>query len=753
MTAGMNDEIEMIRDAVARFLDASGGLDPARRAHDRAPEETPDPEPWTRLQAELQLAGLTLPESAGGLDLGMGALVPVARELGCCLAPLPYVSTIGVAAPLLVAAGEDAGPLLEKLAAGETRMALAHDPAQPVSATRHGEGWLLSGRCGPVIDGAAVDTILVLADCDDGPALFVLPAKLGTPVQSFDPTQPVAEVVLSGTPAKTRLPVTRDALAVALAKGHLARAAEAAGAARGVFDLTRDYIAERRQFGRTIASFQAIKHRVAALFVKLNALDALVAGAAEALDQNDPVGPHEAAAAWATARELQLEMAAEAIQLHGGVGATWEYPPHMFFKRARAQAALGGTPAGAFETVGRALIDGTLAAVPEVADTPFRREVREWLGDHLTGAFSAIIDRGHAGDGDAEVVLRKEWERELARGGWVGMGLSESAGGRGLSVADQVAFHEEYARVGGPGRMGHIGEGLVAPTLLAHGTEDQVARFLPGILKGETFWAQGYSEPGAGSDLAAVRTRARQCPETGDWLVSGQKTWTSLAHVSDWIFVLARAEEGSVGRNGLIFLLMPLDQPGIEFRPIRQINGGAEFNEVFFDEARASAGDAIGGVGDGWSVAMSLLGFERGISTLGQQMTFARELDHVIDVAREGLADARLAEGLGRAWAGLRAMRHGALRMLQAQADNSAGPEIFGYKLEWSEWHRALGDLAMDALGAGAVTWSQDATRRRLQHLYLFSRADTIYGGTSEIQMNIIAEQGLGMPREPRGKA
>ncbi|WP_202799081.1 acyl-CoA dehydrogenase [Oceanicola sp. S124] len=742
----MNDEIEMIRDAVARFLETSGGLDPARKAHDGSY----DAGLWTALQDNLQLAGLTLPEAAGGLDMGLSALVPVAAELGRVLAPLPFVSTLGVAAAVLSGA-EDAAGLLDAISEGRTRVALANWDAKTVTATTGADGWRLNGDCGLIPDGGAVDKLLVLARDEDGVAVFVLPAAAAQPVESFDPTQPAARLALSGTPAKARIAISVTALEQALAEARVALAAEAAGAARGVFDLTRAYIDERKQFGRSIASFQAIKHRIAALFVKLNALDALVAGAAEALDAGDPIGRGEALTAWATARELQSEIAAEAIQLHGGVGATWEYPPHMFFKRARAQAQLAGRSGTAFASVGTDLLEGRLSAVPEVADTPFRREVRDWLGSHLTGRFEAIIDRGHAGDGDTEVALRKEWEREMARGGWVGMGLPVSVGGRGLSVADQVAFHEEYARVGGPGHMGHIGEGLVAPTLLAHGSEDQKARFLPGILKGETFWAQGYSEPGAGSDLAAVRTRARRCPETGDWLVSGQKTWTSLAHVSDWIFVLARAEEGSVGRKGLIFLLMPLDQPGIECRQIRQINGGAEFNEVFFDEARAKACDAIGDVGDGWTVAMSLLGFERGISTLGQQMTFARELDHVIEVAREGGDGPALAERLGRAWSELRAMRHGALRMLQAQADNSAGAEILGYKLEWSEWHRALGDLAMDALGAQALGWSEDPMRQRLQHLYLFSRADTIYGGTSEIQLNIIAEQGLGMPREPRG--
>ncbi|WP_323763980.1 acyl-CoA dehydrogenase [Marinovum sp.] len=747
----MNDEIQMIRDALVRYLEAAGGLTPARRAHDG----TYDPQFGRALLAELQLGGLNLPERAGGLDLGLSSLLPVARELGRVLTPAPLVSTLGVAAPLLAAVGTPGDALLSRIADGEITACLANWQPETAQARRSGAGFSLTADCGPVPDAAACDVLLVLAEQDGEIALFSVTASdVAEPVESFDPTQPTARVTLADAalPASARLDtLAPDALAAALAQARIALAAEAAGAARAAFEMTLNYIGERQQFGRSIASFQAIKHRAAEMFVRLNALDALIDGAAVAADAGDRLAQGEALAAWSQAQAVQLDVAAEAIQLHGGVGATWEYDPHLFFKRARAQADLGGAIETGFERLGAALLDGSLSAIPDPAETPFRREVRDWLASHLTGRFEPIIDRGHAGDGDSEVNLRKAWERELAQGGWTGLGLPKQVGGRGLSVADQVAFHEEYARAGGPGRMGHIGEGLVAPTLLSHGTPEQRDRFLPSILGGKTFWAQGYSEPGAGSDLAAVRTRARKCPETGDWLVSGQKTWTSLAHVSDWIFVLARAEEGSVGRRGLIFLLIPLDQPGITFRPIKQINGGAEFNEVFFDDARARAEDALGAVGDGWSVAMALLGHERGISTLGQQMGFARELDTVVQEARKRPDAARLTATLGRAWAGLRAMRHGALRMLSAQARGRVGAEILGYKLEWSEWHQALGDLAMEVLGAEAAAWSDDPLRRRLQHLYLFSRADTIYGGTSEIQLNIIAEQGLGMPREPRG--
>lgn len=382
-----------------------------------------------------------------------------------------------------------------------------------------------------------------------------------------------------------------------------------------------------------------------------------------------------------------------------------------------------------------------------------RAEVRAWMSEHLRGRFEPLRYRGNAGDGDALPELRKEWERELAAGRWTCPGWPEEWGGRGLSVAEQVVFQEEYGVAGGPGRMGHIGEGLIGPTLIAFGTPEQKQRILPGIRSGTEFWCQGYSEPGAGSDLGNIRTRARQDPVTGDWLVSGQKVWTSLAHLSDWIFVLARCEEGSVGRNGLIFLLLPLDQPGVEIQPIRQIGGGAEFNSVFFDGARAKAGHVVGKPGDGWKIAMALLGFERGISTLGQQMAFAQELDLICQIARENGSSRSpvLRQRIARAWAGLRAMRYLAMRVLSDDASEEARREKLGYKYHWSNWHRDLGKLAMDVLGMDANLVSGDPRRERLQQLFLFSRADTIYGGTNEIQLNLIAEQGLGMPREPRG--
>ncbi len=386
-----------------------------------------------------------------------------------------------------------------------------------------------------------------------------------------------------------------------------------------------------------------------------------------------------------------------------------------------------------------------------IEDEAFRQEVAHWLEQHLQGEFEQLRFRGGPGDEHMFPEERKAWEREMAKGGWICLGWPRECGGRGLSISQQVIFHEEYARAGGPGRMGHIGEGLAGPTIAAFGTEEQKRRFLPGILEGREFWCQGYSEPGAGSDLAGVKTRARL--EGDRWLINGQKVWTSLAHESDWCFVIARTEPGSVGHKGLSFFLVPMHQANIRVQPIQQITGTSEFNEVFFDDAETAADNIVGAPGEGWKIAMALLGFERGVSTLGQQMLFQNELDEIVRIAKANGAAANpvLRQRLARAWAGLRTLRYNSLRMLSGPQNGSLRPEAMSYKLAWSTWHVELGKLAMDVLGPQAeILDGAPYELSRLQSLFLFTRSDTIYGGSNEIQRNIIAERALGMPREPR---
>ncbi|MFJ8534121.1 acyl-CoA dehydrogenase family protein [Streptomyces sp. NPDC093591] len=375
-------------------------------------------------------------------------------------------------------------------------------------------------------------------------------------------------------------------------------------------------------------------------------------------------------------------------------------------------------------------------------DEAFRVEARAWLD-------------GHAKDAQD----RRTWERTLGKAGWIGLGWGEPGyGNRTATLTQQVAWAEEYARSAAPARSGHIGENLLAPTLIAHGTEEQKSRFLPPIAAGDELWCQGYSEPGAGSDLAGVRTRAERAPD-GTYRVTGQKIWTSLAHEADWCFVLARTEPDSRRHHGLSLLLVPMDQPGrVEVRPIRQMTGTSDFNEVFFDGAHARVEHVVGGEGAGWKVAMSLLGFERGVSTLAQQVGFAAELGRVVRAAVESgaVGDPVVRERLVRQWAELRVMRWNALRTL-GRAGDAGAPSVA--KLLWGGWHQRLGELAMQvrgaAAGVGPGAWSPSTPYEldEAQHLFLFSRADTIYGGSDEVQRTIIAERVLGLPREPKGVA
>lgn len=376
----------------------------------------------------------------------------------------------------------------------------------------------------------------------------------------------------------------------------------------------------------------------------------------------------------------------------------------------------------------------------------FRASVRDWMHAHLCGEFAPLRHASGLGSPGYEPALAKRWEQQLAAGGWTGLGWPRQHGGRELPLAQQVIFHEEYVRCGGPGRLGHIGETLLAPTLMAHGTPELQARFLPGILAGQTYWAQGYSEPGAGSDLAAVRTRARIDPDSGEWVIDGQKVWTSWAHESDWIFVLARCEPGSQRHKGLVLLLVPLHQSGVTLRPIRQITGEAEFNEVFFDGARTEGALHLGAPGQGWAVAMYLLGCERGASTLGQQAHFQSELEQVMEVARcNGAArDPLLRQRIAHAALGLQTLRSHALR---TSGDDAPARSSSISKYAWSNWRRTLGELAMDVLGADGDIASNDPLHQALQRLWLVSRADTIYAGSNEIQLNLMAERALQMPR------
>ena len=391
----------------------------------------------------------------------------------------------------------------------------------------------------------------------------------------------------------------------------------------------------------------------------------------------------------------------------------------------------------------------------------FADEVRTWLEEHLAGEFGQFRGRGLTGQDDVPVEVQIAWERELASGGWLGLDFPESIGGRGCTLAEQVVFFNTYTEARAPGRLPNVGVMLLGPTLMAFGSEQQRQRFVPPILAAEELWCQGYSEPGAGSDLAGVATTAARHGEV--WVINGQKVWTSLAQHADWIFVLARAP-GSQRHAGLSYLLVPMDQPGIEIRPIVQINGGVEFNETFFDDAVTEADLVVGGEGNGWKVAMGTLAFERGASTLGQQLSFRQEFDALVAEARASgrIHSEVLCSSLVQSYIELEILRFNQMRLLASLThDQLAGPEQSIGKLYWASWHQRLGELAMRVRGAASMVADPgegahageaglDYQLDRWQRTFLYSRAHTIYGGSNEIQRNIIGERVLGLSREPR---
>ena len=390
----------------------------------------------------------------------------------------------------------------------------------------------------------------------------------------------------------------------------------------------------------------------------------------------------------------------------------------------------------------------------DATDLEFRDELRTWLEENLVGDFVGQHDRGGPDDDD-NWELRRAWEHKLGQGNWLGLSWPKRFGGREATLTQEILFAMEYAGAGAPPRAGFHGETLMAPTALRYGTEEQRARLLPPMARGEVVWCQGYSEPGAGSDLANIATKAHL--QDGEWLVTGQKVWTTFAHHADWMFAIVRTEPGSIRHAGLSYVLIPLNQPGVEVVPIRTMLGDSGFNEVFFDGARTSADNVLGAPGQGWKAAMTTLGHERATSVLNYQFSFRREMAALQALARRKGAteDPVIRDRLVDSLIGLEIMGYNNLRTLSSALRNGEfGPEASMGKYYWSKWHVQFTELAMDVLaedGWLGTEWGSgpDRTSESLRRAFVRARAETIYAGTSEIQKNIISERVLGLPREP----
>jgi len=405
-----------------------------------------------------------------------------------------------------------------------------------------------------------------------------------------------------------------------------------------------------------------------------------------------------------------------------------------------------------------------LAYPPEAEE--FRGVIRDWLSENLPDGWG---QPGFSMIPEERTTFNQEWTAKLFAGGWICASWPAEYGGKGLSLLQQVVLNEEFARAGAPLRADFFGDTLVGPTLLQWGTEEQKQRFIPGILKGEIAWCQGFSEPDAGSDLAGLKTKAEL--DGDEWIVNGQKVWTTQARYADYIFLLARTDPEAPKHAGISYLLVPMKQAGVEVRPIEQVDGSAEFNEVFFTNVRCPKDNVIGGVNNGWKVAMTTLGFERGTSSTTGYRRFLKEFNHILGLAQERgrTGDPLIRQRLAQSWTKIKIMEINGFRTL---TDVLAGTHTTAAlsacnKMFWSEAHQQTMLLAMDILGldsqillgsgdqesllpGGRRARARNYPVNDLQALFFFSRSETIWGGTAEIQRNIVGERILGLPKEPK---
>ena len=391
-----------------------------------------------------------------------------------------------------------------------------------------------------------------------------------------------------------------------------------------------------------------------------------------------------------------------------------------------------------------------LASTPE--HEALRAECRSWLADHLPWEYGTGLPP-RFDDLAEEVAFLRRWQGDLARGRWVGVTWPEEYGGRDAGPLAHHVVQEELARARAPELVGRIGVNLVGPTLLAHGSDDQKRRWLPAVLSAEELWCQLFSEPGAGSDLASVATRA--VPVDGGWRVSGQKVWTSYAQFADWGLCLTRTDPDAPKHRGISMLAVDMRAPGVEVRPLVQLTGEAEFNEVFFDDVMVPAENLVGGENEGWGVSGSTLTAERGTNPR-QLVIHAQHLDELLRLALErgSYDDPRLQQRLAQAFVEVRLFQLHSWRSLsRLEHGRELGPEGSAIKLYWSEMSKRLHDTAMAVLGDAAPLWrgaSENPGDGDWQRAWLYYQAASIFAGTNEIQRNIIGARVLGLPREPK---
>jgi alkylation response protein AidB-like acyl-CoA dehydrogenase len=729
MPIAITPEHQDLADSVRSFVARVAPSEVLHAALETPSTELVNPPPYWQAASEQGLQGVHLAESVGGQGFGILELAIVLAEFGHGAVPGPFVPS--AIASALIAAHDPDAKVLSELASGAAVGAYALDSG--LTATRQGDVLIIRGEVRAVPAAAQASILVLPVAIDSGEEWVVLRSEQLEirPGQSIDPLRPIADVCANAVEVGDDVVLANLSMTKAHALMTTLLSAEAVGVARWATDAASAYAKIREQFGRPIGQFQAIKHKCAEMIADTERATAAVWDAARALDETgeDTHVAFAAAVAATLAPAAAQRCTQDCIQVHGGIGFTWEHDTNVYYRRALLLAAcFGRTSEYPQRVVDTATTTGMRAVDIDLdPDTEkLRAEIR------------------------AEVAAFKEMDREsrkvaIAEGGWV-LPYLPKPWGRESSPVEQVIIAQEFTA----GRVKRPQVGIAAwivPSIVAFGTEEQKQRFLPQTLRGEMVWCQLFSEPGAGSDLAGLSTKATRVD--GGWRVTGQKIWTTAAQFSQWGALLARTDPNAPKHQGITYFLLDMKSEGVTVKPLRELTGQEFFNTVYLDDVFVPDEYVLGEVNRGWEVSRNTLTAER-VSIGGSDLNFLASLPQFVEFVRDGHFDQVARHRAGQLIAEGHAAKVLNLRStLLTLAGGDAMPSAAISKLLAMRTGQGYAEFAVSSFGTDAVIGNPDTPQGKWGEYLLSSRATTIYGGTSEVQLNIIAERLLGLPRDP----
>jgi 3-oxochol-4-en-24-oyl-CoA dehydrogenase len=728
ITPEHQDLADSVRSLVARVA-------PSEVLH--AALETPidNPPPYWQAAADQGLQGVHLAESVGGQGFGILELAVVLAEFGYGAVPGPFVPS-AIASALISAHDPDAKVLVD-LASGAAIAAYALDSG--LTATRHGDALVVRGEVRAVPAAGEASVLVLPVAIDSGEQWVVLHADQLEiePVKSVDPLRPIAHVRANAVEVGDDAVLSNLSVVAAHALMSTLLSAEAVGVARWATDTAAEYAKIREQFGRPIGQFQAVKHKCAEMIADTERATAAVWEAARAVDeasQND-WDTEGSAVEFAAAVAATLAPAAaqrctqDCIQVHGGIGYTWEHDTNVYYRRALILAACFGRKSEYPQRV----VDTATSTGMRKLDIDLDPDTEKLRAD-IRAEVAAL-----------KAMPRGDRTTAIAEGGWV-LPYLPKPWGREANPVEQIIIAQEFTT--GRVRRPPIGIATwVVPSIVAFGTDEQKQRFLPPTFRGEIIWCQLFSEPGAGSDLAGLSTRATKTD--GGWRITGQKIWTTAAQFSQWGALLARTDPSAPKHNGISYFLLDMSSDGVEVKPLRELTGGAMFNTVFIDDVFVPDELVLGEVNRGWEVSRNTLTAER-VSIGSSEAPFLANLDQFVEFIRDGQFDQIAQNRAGQLIAEGHAAKVLNMRStLLTLAGGDAMPSAAISKLLSMRTGQGYAEFGVSTFGTDAAIGDPDTAPGKWDEYLLASRATTIYGGTSEVQLNIIAERLLGLPRDP----